>query len=105
MVVRFRSKRGRNREARAFFRGELISPRVQHLELLSEMRRVQQLHQSQLSLAKSAGFCAGSSGDEVSGIANKERLLGFNDRRRKAVSLQCLDKPVPTNVAGKILFT
>lgn len=77
---------------------------MQRLEFLPKMRGVEQLHKRQLTLAKVRGFSGNGRRDHLTGVMNKKGLLGFDARRLESIRLKGFGQPVPTNMAGEILF-
>ena len=69
------------------------------------MSRVQQLHQRGFAPAKPGCFCCDDGCDDLAGMADEEGFLRFQFRLGESVSVELRGYPIPTYVAGEVLFT
>lgn len=53
----------------------LSAQRMQHLEFLAEIRRMDELQKRHLALAETRGFDGEQLSDEFAGVTHKKRLL------------------------------
>ena len=77
---------------------------MQDLKFLAQMSRVQQLHQRILSPTEMMRLRRAGLGNERRRVTNEKRLMSFENGRAKSVLFEACGQPVPTHVAGEVLF-
>jgi hypothetical protein len=63
-----------------------VALRVEYLEFLSEVRRVEQLHERQFSLTQARGLGGGDGGEDLGGVADEKGFLRIDLGLGKAMS-------------------
>ncbi len=97
---------GESHEGNRWLRGGIdsIPQRVDDLEFLPHLRRMEELKQREFFPAESAGLGGAHFGDEAAGMVDEERLLKLQSGRGEPVSGESGADPIPADVAGEILF-
>ena len=88
----------------AGFIAESAADGVEELELLTQMRRMQELKQSELALTELSRLGGDRACDEAFRMPDEKSFLRFDLGRTKTASLHHVDQPVPSNMTGEILF-
>ena len=78
---------------------------MENLEFLPVMTRVQQLQQRSFAPAKPRCFCCDDGFDRLCCMPDEKGFLGFQFPLEKTVGVEFRANPIPTYVAGEVLFT